>query len=1519
MNRLNDEVLSANRLPGSEKFTSPRNVKGLSKFLKEIKDTQESHTDLDDTNLIMFGSKTSLMKEIDRLPQEETRDYLTDSKDLRLYNESDFQPGNFNIDTPLKEEIVRLTDDRELNLDSNTINLNANNEPQLIGDSIGLNVDKNYSLYDDKLELDVRKNVKLSDEVLQLSTPKNTSLREHLEKLHIDKVNSLSNKRDSLPNNKPDVKLSNTKQSLTVDSNVELSNYKDKISPTDIQELSNRKETIAVKDNLSLDTSMVKLTDEGSIELDNSVKTLDNITGVDRLPEGTDNLTIDAEVKLSDDLIKLSTTDINSLESTKEVLFTDKEINSLSTTRLELVNNNISQLNLETYEDILDVEDNSQLSDTRVDLITNDIKELSNSVENLPNKKSNIDNLSDSIVNLTSDKPTPELYADLYGLEDADIKQNLISDNVTLPAAVNSERQLELPDYVDKLSARRKISLNHDNLKLGGEKIEFEDLPETTVNIHPQNSPELDDHVERLEAEEELSLPTKFETIISNNRVDARQDELLDIIKTNSVNPVLASKKLRNFNLTAPLPEDLDSTDIKNVLDSIIKENRDIKDEELFNRVIKMVHTFNTYVDTDGKVYLKEGEHYSWVSKLEALVTTYLGSDNFVNLDNYQDYLDKLKSTLEIAEDKTVKDIETRYRTQNEKELGLTRVNRNESKASNINLIVTTKDEDGEDVNIVIDFLEGLTKCKTIQELQRLITISTENLQKAPNLSLEEDGDKINTIKKITLAKTLTSLQSLVTSSLKLGLPVDKSLVNTTSVSTATGKKFPLLEFLINNNSLNSEEGIISMRNPDRQVHMNLTLAEQKNKIDDLKSQLSKTKATVNKIKEEDEEQDYIVNKQWEATLSKNLMTLQNFANTRLRPLQPKLDLKIPTDDITRRVMRDQAIDTRLEKKSQNLRSLAAQLDKTDIYLPKSVKGTDGIETVKDDLLIVDETYKSLNNTEDFYEHIPEYQLSDHRITLGPVNTNIPDLNPNRYLRWVAEETINQIFPDKSKTRSNSYVRKQLLEATLAMLVCSRDIVEKAMKVNRFRLPGNDMGDIMSQLVTGDIDDSLASKVIDKFTNKVKSGITGLPTEWGIRNRPTKEKIKITKENGKHKWKTSEDRTDTRYFQDNGVRKPSDFKELQVNPKSIQGNLISFRDRYLENAGMATTLSELTEYKGLAPDSLEQLKEILINSPYISTPNKYMSTKGSFNIQTLSSNCYWEITLEPFVHRQMNGGFSFLPSFREINVQNMRNHGANTGYNVWLPIIGFDMDKSRMLTKTLGLYDGEIVFPSGVEFTNELTITMLNDNYKSWGGFWRKVMEVSVYNSEPHQADFYRELYPAPTAVDKSGFCIALYKNVTWRCRVYILSPQYTTIKKFDLLVVLKEFSESYSGDIDSPGGDVTLKFSIVGENPPPDHEFTKLPAKSRESVQVKVPNPPPTPPTTEVSTSTETSNLKTTTPGESAGNHKGGTKKDEVPPTKTTTPGESAGNEKGPNPPTGKSGVIKETTPGESAGSEKT
>jgi hypothetical protein len=107
---------------------------------------------------------------------------------------------------------------------------------------------------------------------------------------------------------------------------------------------------------------------------------------------------------------------------------------------------------------------------------------------------------------------------------------------------------------------------------------------------------------------------------------------------------------------------------------------------------------------------------------------------------------------------------------------------------------------------------------------------------------------------------------------------------------------------------------------------------------------------------------------------------------------------------------------------------------------------------------------------------------------------------------------------------------------------------------------------------------------------------------------------------------------------------------------------------------------------------------------------------------------------------------------------------------------------------------------------------------------------VAVYNSKGHTGDYYSilktGLYNGTTKIDKTYFCIASYKNVTFNIKIYILNPQLNLINKFNLLCVLKDYSEEYVGEIDSGGTDLNVTFSIVGENPEED-ESKKLEASA--------------------------------------------------------------------------------------------
>lgn len=263
-----------------------------------------------------------------------------------------------------------------------------------------------------------------------------------------------------------------------------------------------------------------------------------------------------------------------------------------------------------------------------------------------------------------------------------------------------------------------------------------------------------------------------------------------------------------------------------------------------------------------------------------------------------------------------------------------------------------------------------------------------------------------------------------------------------------------------------------------------------------------------------------------------------------------------------------------------------------------------------------------------------------------------------------------------------------------------------------------------------------------------------------------------------------------------------------------QKNKVSFAKNYLIGSGIKTTLEELCLRSGGEVDSLDGLLKALKESPYITTAGKVTTTaEGRYRAQTLDSNNVWEVILEPYLGPE-NGYISFLPAFHEINTRNLRQHGVVTRYSKWIPFNSFDLQRSRMENKELPLYSGEVYFPVNSYFTNEIRLSIVDDQYKSWKSYFEKCYEVSVYSSTAHDVNYYTYGLGKMTAVDKNYNCCAMYKNLAFRCRVYVMTPQYSTIRKFDLLLLLKEFSVDYVGDIDSGASDLSLTFSVVGENP---------------------------------------------------------------------------------------------------------
>ena len=521
-------------------------------------------------------------------------------------------------------------------------------------------------------------------------------------------------------------------------------------------------------------------------------------------------------------------------------------------------------------------------------------------------------------------------------------------------------------------------------------------------------------------------------------------------------------------------------------------------------------------------------------------------------------------------------------------------------------------------------------------------------------------------------------------------------------------------------------------------------------------------------------------------------------------------------------------------------------------------------------------------NNDDETQFLPYYQLPDQKFSLDK------NYSPSSYLRWVAELSM-KIPRGKGVSRDIvTNMRKTLLEEVLMGLILARDLAEKAVRANKSRLPGNDFG-IWSNLVSGELS-------VKNVLQETLSAFTAIETDNPM-NRPDRKTDTVG-------WSKASSRPSDSLYQGDGRKSKGTWEKIT---DILSGNnspeiTYKFKDAYLGGLGISSTLMDLAGDAGMKVNTVEGLFNTLRNSPYFTTSDKVTTTERGYKVITLDSNAHWEIILEPYVG-ELNGWYTFLPLIEEINKKNETLHNIKTGYNHWIPINSFELQKEKLSTKSLGLYDGEIVYPVSMEYTNELRMTIVDDQYKSWRSYFEKCAQVAVFSSTPNLAETRKttkvvtveevttldylptgfgkalgfsadgklintkttkdvvtmsgetiswdrmrtteqkkvslgkkKIYDdgamdyseesaiieetvktpklKPIVIDKNYHLVSPYKNLAFRCKILVMTPQLSTINKYELLLVLKDFSEERSGEIDSSGTDLNLTFSIVGENP---------------------------------------------------------------------------------------------------------
>ena len=440
--------------------------------------------------------------------------------------------------------------------------------------------------------------------------------------------------------------------------------------------------------------------------------------------------------------------------------------------------------------------------------------------------------------------------------------------------------------------------------------------------------------------------------------------------------------------------------------------------------------------------------------------------------------------------------------------------------------------------------------------------------------------------------------------------------------------------------------------------------------------------------------------------------------------------------------------------------------------------------------------------------------------------------DPSTYIRQLAELATygesGQGWWEGGNSGLSGLGRRTLLDTTLKALVATRGWTEKKLGINRDRLPGesNDFAEVTGKIV------GAIKGGINTAEGLISSGNV-VRAVGGIGNIIDSFK---KQDNG------VEDAQ--RYVADNPtpLNRPGWRNKNIVDPEDgtwnerVNGSGIEItRALPIKATGLELTLEDLCPESKTTITTIDEFKDALAKSPYMTSPHKYIKAKGAKGgSMTLDTNAYWEVVIEPLCKKSLNGGWSFLPHIHEINAENLVEHGVNTHYDKWIPLSNIELQKSKLTSKSLGLFDGEISYPVSVEYTNELRMTVIDDQYKSWRRYFQKVADVSVYSSEAHNEEWYTKRNSSennnhlvrPTAIDKDKFCIAYYKNVAFNIKVYFMTPQFSTIKKFDLLCVLKDFTEEYYGEIEGGGQDLNISFSIVGENPDDNNLQYKIDSK---------------------------------------------------------------------------------------------
>ena len=1445
-------------IPGScEEFTRPEEIKALSKFLKQGREALDNSITLNQDNLEVKGRK--FIETPNKLPDNlevlnpgsaqvsslvSSKEWLDSGKDLDLLENNkellsvgtelaDLSSGKENLEinseevnlpktaetlngavsTNVLESLVDKIVNNEVIDSLNTSKLDLQESPKELK-SLG---SEKESLLGDKIIIE-----RLGKSRLDLDDKRKNTLSENIERLFSDdKIESLEDYKDIISSTKNEtLSLGDTKEKLSSGSIKEtnsLPSIKEEItsSPKSI-ELNNHKEVIKGREDENGETNLsdilLKIKDTSSaIELEKDKLLIKDERKVS-LPNNTEKLK--------------KTIEDNSLEDTIVKVENDSEVKKLSN-QIETLKPNSALDSLGGEKESLTLpETETKLSDT-IKILGN----IDDGLEHLPEKNEKLtdnagkgDKLSENLEKLN----TPEKQAKLSEVKEKlkDTTEELNSLGTSREDLVGIENTIELEnsqlrlktDSADELNLSSEIDILDDvnrDIELGdtieklGKTINVE-LSEYSEKLSPVEKEilELEDQLESLSIDantvdletasvklsdvgEEVTEITALESekILSEKEFDNSIDELGTDVEFLDISNSSSTDKLENSRLNLEINQ---SNELEDYIDSL-SDNREnslenYKDSLLDSRENELEEYIDSIIDTrENKL-----EDYK-DNILDSRENSLLGEDTLISEDNKNSntWDESLEDHLEKVEDNRENELED-YKE-------------NISDPRENSLL-------GEDTLISEDNKNSNTWDESLEDHLEKVEDNREN-------ELEDHKESIAQINDVDLLEGKKILpKDDTTKDGHRQFDTEDGLYDSVIVSPSDSESEKHKQF-------DPEDGLGS----DRETLLRDTKPKE---LESLPSE------AIQAIDDSENKETTDLKK----TISEILATRDDLSLYYTNILKFAQNKQLGNSGWTAKVSSLISAYLSSDKISQEkAKEFEEALYRTIIFeepvtaKPSTEPGNvEKLENTKESLLLPDQTIEKLPN---YSEDVVSYKLPGFNL-MGN------GLNSSSYLRWVAENTVGRLAKGK--------LRAVLLDEALGLLIYGRDQLEKLTKSNRDRLPGDD-GGVLGNFVTG----GLGSAIKGAISGVGGALLGGNSLDMSIpHNRPKDEDDNSTMPQDVNKNTVFEG------LNEKGVTTKEEGKSLgksllgaafgvttKEEGKALGKSLLDaamggilggssvgsykFSNGYLKGEGIKTTLNELCVNTDASKiSSVEQLYQAIRQSPYIGNSGKVTSYNyDTTKVQTLDSNCYWEIIFTPYVGAE-NGNMSYLPPINEINVWNLYFHGVYTGITSYVPVNSFELGKAKLTTKTLGLFDGEISYPVSMEFTNELRLTFVDDQYKSWRTYFERCMDVAIYNSTPHFAGRYKEgAWGGITTIDKRYNLGAPYKNITFRCIIYSLTPQMSTVSKYDLLLVMKDFIEERSGEIDGGANDLTVSFSIVGENP--KEEIPKV-AKLKEPTKKK-------------------------------------------------------------------------------------